>query len=350
VVDDRHMLRALDLARKHVHTHPNPRVGSVIVDAQGEVVGEGWHEGPGTSHAEVMALQEAGSRAQGSTVYVSLEPCSHHGRTPPCVDALIEAGVTSVIIGAIDPDPNVSGAGAARLEEAGIEVITGVLEGPSREVDLAYFQHRETGMPRVTLKWAMTLDGSVAAVDGSSQWITSDDARRHAHEVRAGVDAVVIGAGTMRSDDPGLDVRIDGYRGDQPRPVVVAGRNQLPAEARIWERDPLVVSTSALSLPAGELLEVPGDDLPDPIQTCKALADLGLLDLLLEGGPTLAGAWWRGGVVTSGLVYVGAKIAGGSGQSPLSGIFSTIADAEEVEFGPVRNVGTDVLIEFHKRS
>ena len=343
------MHRAIDLAGKKVHTHPNPRVGAVIVDALGAVVGEGWHEGPGTSHAEVMALEEAGSRARGSTVYVSLEPCSHHGRTPPCVDALIEVGVARVIVGAIDPDPKVSGRGVAGLQEAGIEVVTGVLEGPAREVDPGYFRHRETGMPQVTLKWAMTLDGSVAAEDGSSQWITSEDARNHAHEVRAGVDAVVIGAGTMRADDPGLDVRIDGYRGDQPRPVVVAGRNRLPAEARIWERDPVVVSTSALSLPAGELLEVPGHELPDPIETCRALAGMGLLDLLLEGGPTLAGAWWRAGVVTSGLVYVGARVAGGSGQSPLAGIFSTIGEADEVEFGPARNVGTDVLIEFRRR-
>lgn len=344
------MLRAIDLARKHVHTHPNPRVGSVVVDSHGTVVGEGWHEGPGTRHAEVMALEEAGSRAQGSTVYVSLEPCSHHGRTPPCVDALIEAGVFRVVVGAIDPDPNVAGGGVARLDEAGIEVVTGVLEGPAREVDPAYFQHRETGMPRVTLKWAMTLDGSVAAVDGSSQWITSEDARRHAHEVRAGVDAVIIGAGTMRMDDPGLDVRIEGYQGDQPRPVVVAGRNPLPAEARIWERDPLVVATSVLSIPAGELLEVPGDELPDPSETCRALAGIGLLDLLLEGGPTLAGAWWRAGVVSAGLVYVGARVAGGSGRSPLAGIFSTIGDVDEVEFGPVRNVGIDVLIEFQRRN
>ena len=344
------MIRAIDLARKHVHTHPNPRVGSVVVDSHGAVVGEGWHEGPGTSHAEVMALDEAGPRAQGSTVYVSLEPCSHHGRTPPCVDALIEAGVVRVIVGAIDPDPNVAGGGVARLKGAGIEVVTGVLEGPAREVDPAYFRHRETGMPRVTLKWAMTLDGSVAAVDGSSQWITSEDARRHAHEVRAGVDAVIIGAGTVRVDDPALDVRIEGYRGDQPRPVVVAGRKELPAGARIWKRDPLVVATSAISLPEGELLEVPGDEFPDPSETCRALAGIGLLDLLLEGGPTLAGAWWRAGVVSAGLVYVGASVAGGSGQSPLAGTFSTIGDADEVEFGPVRNVGIDVLIEFQRRN
>jgi diaminohydroxyphosphoribosylaminopyrimidine deaminase/5-amino-6-(5-phosphoribosylamino)uracil reductase len=130
----------------------------------------------------------------------------------------------------------------------------------------------------------------------------------------------------------------------------VAGISPLPAEARIWERDPLVVSTSALSLPAGELLQVGGGDIPDPTETCKALAKMGLLDLLLEGGPTLAGAWWRAGVVSAGLAYVGARIAGGAGQAPLAGTFNTFADADEVEFGPVRNVGTDVLIEFRKRS
>lgn len=343
------MHRAIELAQEWPYTHPNPRVGAVITDTAGEIVGEGWHRGPGTDHAEVVALEEAGDAARGSTVYVTLEPCSHHGRTPPCVDALNVAGVSTVVVGAMDPDSNVAGEGVRRLESAGIEVITGVAERAAREVDLAYFHHRETGMPLVTMKWAMTLDGSVAADDGTSRWITAESAREDAHELRASVDGVVVGAGTLRADDPRLDVRIDGFEGAQPRPVIVAGASDLPFQAEAWERDPVVVATRSLDTPSGEVLVVKEvDGLPDPGETCRGLADLGMLHLLLEGGPILAGAWWRAGVVSNGMVYIGAKVGGGTGRSPLAGLFATIEDASEVEFEAVRNVGDDVVIAFRK--
>ena len=345
------MRRAIDLAREWLHTHPNPRVGSVVTDSSGEVIGEGWHRGPGTDHAEVVALREAGDAARGGTAYVTLEPCSHHGLTPPCADALIGAGVSTVVIGAGDPDPRVSGQGARRLLEAGIEVIAGVLEEEARGVDPAYFHHRETGMPLVTLKWAMTIDGSVAASDGTSQWITGEAALADAHRTRSMVDCVVVGAGTVREDDPRLDVRIDGYQGPQPRPVIIAGRTPLPDAARIWERDPLIVSTTKRDIPAGQLIEVTGSDhVPDPIATCRALGGQGLLHVLVEGGPTLARAWWHAGVVSDGLVYIGSKIGGGTGRSPMAGLFSTMGEAVDVEFGTVRGVGSDVLITFMKKS
>lgn len=345
------MLRAIELAQEWPHTHPNPRVGSVIVDAAGEITGEGWHRGPGTDHAEIVALDDAGDSARGATIYVTLEPCVHHGRTPPCADALVASGVSTVVIGVSDPDPRVSGQGARKLRDAGIEVITGVLEEEARKVDPAYFHHRETGMPMVTVKWAMTLDGSVAASDGTSKWITGDSAREHAHALRSRVDGVVVGAGTLRSDDPGLDVRLDGYEGPQPRPVVLAGRTPLPDEARIWERDPIIVSAAQRNIPSGELLEVGGDEnRPDPAQTCRALAERGLIHLLLEGGPHVARAWWKAGVVSNGFVYIGSRVGGGTGRSPMAGVFSTIADAGEVEFEHVAGVGTDVVIEFERRS
>jgi diaminohydroxyphosphoribosylaminopyrimidine deaminase/5-amino-6-(5-phosphoribosylamino)uracil reductase len=349
VVDDRLMHRAVELALKWPYTHPNPRVGAVIADASGDVVGEGWHRGPGTDHAEVVALREAGEAARGSTAFVTLEPCSFHGRTPPCVDALIAAGVSIVVIGTIDPDSHVAGEGVRRMENAGIEVITGVAEQAARELDPAYFHHRETGMPLVTVKWAMTLDGSVAADDGTSQWITAEPAREDVHELRSSVDGVVVGAGTLRADDPRLDVRIDGFEGVQPRPVIVAGVGDLPVHAKVWELDPVVVATRDLNPPSGELLVV--DEVhgwPDPRETCRRLADLGMLHLLLEGGPTLAGAWWRAGVISNGMVYIGAKVGGGTGRSPLAGSFAAIEDASEVEFEVVRNVGDDVVIAFRK--
>ena len=345
------MRRAFDLALRWPHTHPNPRVGSVVVDTAGVVLGEGWHRGPGTPHAEVEALSNAGDAASGSTVYVTLEPCSHQGRTPPCADALINAGVARVIAATVDPDSSVSGKGIEKLRSAGIEVEVGVLEEEARQIDPAYFHHRELGMPLVTIKWAMTLDGSVAAADGTSQWITGEDARSDAHRLRSTVDAVVVGAGTIRDDDPLLDVRLDGFEGTQPRPVIIAGRTPLPDHARIWDRDPIVVSSSQRDLPSGDLLEVPGEEyLPDPVATCRALADIGLLHLLLEGGPTVARAWWDGGVVSNGLVYVGARLGGGTGRSPFGGAFPTITAATDVEFDGTRSVGEDVVISFEKKN
>ena len=350
MVDDRLMYRAIELAQNWLYTHPNPRVGAVITDGAGEVVGEGWHRGPGTDHAEVIALEEAGDAARGATVWVTLEPCSFHGRTPPCVDALIAAGVSTVVVGAVDPDANVAGEGIRLLESSGIEVITGIAERESRSVDPAYFHHRETGLPLVTVKWAMTVDGSISADDGTSQWITGEQARKDAHALRATVDGVVVGAGTMQADDPRLDVRLDGFSGVQPRPVVVAGETELPADAAIWERDPVIVSTRSRHIPSGELLVVPeSGSRPDPLATCHILADLGMLHLLLEGGPTLAAAWWQAGVISNGVVYVGAKVGGGTGRSPLAGAFVTIEDASEVEFETMRSVGDDVAITFKRR-
>lgn len=343
------MERAFELARKWPNSHPNPRVGAVVVSSTGAIAGEGWHEGPGTHHAEVMALNQAGDIARGATLYVSLEPCSHQGRTPPCTEALISAQVSTVVVGTIDPDPRVSGRGVKRLQEAGIEVITGVRESEARDVDRAYFHHRETGLAMVTAKWAMTLDGAIAAADDSSRWITGTPARAEVHHMRSRVDAVVIGAGTLRADDPRLDVRLEDYEGPQPRPVVIRGRQSLPEQARIWERDPVVVSTRPIEIPSGEALQVPGDDLPDPKATVKALGERGLIHLLLEGGPVISGAWWRAGVITNGYVFIGSRVGGGTGRSPMAGTFATIADAGDVEFRSVRSVGDDVVIAFEKR-
>lgn len=344
------MRRAIELALQWPHTHPNPRVGAVVVSTTGAIAGEGWHEGPGTDHAEVMALKQAGNIARGSTVYVTLEPCSHHGRTPPCTEALISAGVAAVVVGSIDPDDRVSGQGVRRLRDAGIDVTTGVCEAAARDVDAAYFHHRETGRAMVTAKWAMTLDGSTAAKDGTSKWITGTEARAGAHHLRSEVDGVVVGAGTLRADDPRLDVRLDEYEGPQPRPVVIAGRQDLPRTARMWERDPIVVSAREIEIVSGELLLVPGaDQLPDPVASVRALGEKGLLGLLLEGGPVVAGAWWKAGVVGNGYVYIGNKIGGGTGRPPLAGAFATITEAAEVEFHSVRAVGDDVVIAFQKR-
>lgn len=350
MVDDRLMYRAIDLAQLWPNTHPNPRVGAVIADVSGKVVGEGWHRGAGTDHAEVVALREAGDAALGATMYVSLEPCASQGRTPPCVDALLEAGISRVIVGTIDPDTRVNGEGIRQLEDAGVEVVTGVAESAARSIDPAYFHHRETGLPLVTVKWAMTLDGSVAAVDGTSQWITGVSAREDGHGQRSRVDGVVVGAGTLRVDDPRLDVRVEGFAGVQPRPVVVAGKTRLPEDAAIWDRDPVVVATHDLEVPSGELVLVSeSEGWPDPRESCRRLGEMGMLHLLVEGGPTLTTAWWHAGVVSRGVVYIGSKIGGGAGLSPLAGVFSTMGQAIDVEFEEIRSVGEDVVIVFRRK-
>jgi diaminohydroxyphosphoribosylaminopyrimidine deaminase/5-amino-6-(5-phosphoribosylamino)uracil reductase len=340
-----HMRRAIDLAAPE-RPHPNPRVGAVVVDATGVVVGEGAHVGVGRAHAEVVALQQAGEKARGSTLYVTLEPCTHYGATPPCVDAIISSGVAGVVVGAIDPDPRVSGQGVSRLEEAGMEVDIEVLAAEAEAVDPPYFHHRRTGLPLVTLKLAMTLDGSVAALDGTSQWITSEEARTDSHRLRSSVDAVVIGAGTLRADDPLLTARLDEPIVSQPVPVIVAGDEPLPRESRIWGRSPVVISSSLIEIPSGELVVVAGDRYPDPEESARALAERGLLDLLLEGGATLAGSWWRAGLVGRGVTYIAARMGGGEGLSPLGGDFPTMAQSRAVTIREVRTVGPDIRIEF----
>jgi diaminohydroxyphosphoribosylaminopyrimidine deaminase/5-amino-6-(5-phosphoribosylamino)uracil reductase len=340
------MRRAIELATQH-RTHPNPRVGAVIVDQAGNVVGEGAHEGVGQPHAEVVAIEQAGALAQGSTLYVTLEPCSHYGNTPPCVTAIVTAGVSRVVVGAIDPDERVSGKGVSWLTDARIDVVLEESAAEAESVDPAYFHHRRTGLPLVTWKTAMTLDGSVAALDGTSHWISSEESRLDAHQLRATMDAVVVGAGTLRADDPELTVRHLDVGEHQPRPVILAGAGPLPADARIWDRSPLVVASRDLEIPSGDLVVVTGvDDRPDPVEAAKAIADAGLLEVLLEGGPGVAGAWWRAGVISRGVLYLAGKIGGGAGIGPLAGPFSTIDEAREVNIRDVRNVGSDLRIEF----
>jgi len=316
----------------------------VVVDESGEVIGEGAHEGPGRPHAEAVALERAGN-ANGTTVYVSLEPCTHQGRTPPCVDRLIADRVGRVVVGTLDPDERVSGTGVEALRQAGIDVI--VLDDPeATEVDPAYFHHRRTGLALVTLKYAMTLDGAVAAMDRTSQWITSEEARADAHSLRAANDAVIVGTGTLVADDPRLDVRLPGYEGPQPRPVVVAGGTDLPLDRAIWEREPIVVSSIEIPIPSGDLLVVGGEDRPGPEAVCRALGEAGYLAVLLEGGPTLAGAWMRSGVVARGVVYIGGRVGGGTGRSPLGGRFGSIGDAVGVLITDIRRLGPDLRIDF----
>jgi diaminohydroxyphosphoribosylaminopyrimidine deaminase/5-amino-6-(5-phosphoribosylamino)uracil reductase len=332
IVDERWMTLSLELAAL-ARPHPNPRVGAVIVGTDGRVVGTGSHVGPGSPHAEALALMQAGSRAEGATLYVNLEPCSHYGRTPPCVEAIIAAGINTVVVATEDPDARVSGEGIKGLHEAGIDVIVGIEEEAALRLDRGYFRHRQVGLPWVTLKAAATLDGQVAAADGTSKWITPELARHDAHRLRAEADAVMVGAGTLRSDDPLLDVRLPGYEGPQPVPVVVGGEKPLPAESRVFAREPIV-----LRPPSGTTSVDLGEGL-------RSLAEKGLLEILVEGGPTLAASLLRGGLVNRLVLYLAPSLGGGVGLGMFNGLFRTLTERHAVRIENVDLVGGTIRIE-----
>ena len=344
---DELMRRAIGLTEA-TRPHPNPRVGAIVVNPAGEVVSERAHLEAGSQHAEAAALREAGSAAAGSTLVVTLEPCAHHGRTPPCTRAVIDAGVVRVVVGALDPDPRVAGRGIAELREAGIEVITGTEEAAVVANDPGYFHHRTTGRPLVTLKLATTLDGQAAASDRTSQWITGPEARNNAHHLRSDNDAVLVGIGTVIADDPRLDVRIDGYAGPQPRPIVVCGHRALPMEAAVAKRNPLVFTsheTVDTRNESADSVSMPGPDGVDLVGAVKHLGSEGALTLLIEGGPGIAGSALRVGIVDRIVLYYGAKLAAGTGLAAIAGTLETIGDSLNVSINDVTRLGPDIRVD-----
>ena len=327
------MRRAIEATRS-TYPHPNPRVGAVLTSRDGAVLSVAAHRTPGEPHAEVLALEAAVATTDnvpGSTLFVTLEPCNHHGRTPPCTDTIIDAGVARVVVGVTDPDERVSGSGIDRLRDADIEVTVGVLEHEVVSNDPAYFHHRRTGLPVVTLKLATTLDGQAGATDGTSKWITSREARQDAHRLRAENDVVIVGVGTVVADDPALDVRLEGFDGRQPRPVIISGMRTIPSDRQILERDPLIYR--------------PEDGtMVDPVAVIKDLGDRGVVAAMIEGGPGIASSFLRAGLVDEIVWYVGAKLAGGRGTPAITGMFETMADIRDLDITGVERVGPDVRI------
>lgn len=324
--DERHLRRALELARLGPVADTNPRVGAVVVDVAGVVVGEGHHLGAGTPHAEIEALSAAGSAARGATVYVSLEPCAHSGRTGPCVEALIRAGVARVVFAQTDPNPVAAG-GADELRSAGVLVSAGLLADEAEAINRTWTHRQRTGRPYVTWKFAGTLDGRAAARDGTSRWITSPEARADVHALRAACGAVIAGTGTVLADDPRLTARPPGGTRNQPLRVVL-GERPVPALARVLDDSAptLVLRTHDLS---GALARLAAD---------------GIHHALLEGGPTLAAAFLRAGLIDEVVAYLAPALLGAG--RPIIGDLGigTIADAVRLVPTEVSVLGTDVRI------
>ncbi len=366
-----YMRRALDLARMALGTtSPNPAVGAVVVK-DGHIVGEGYTQPPGSAHAEVVALGEAGSRAAGATLYVTLEPCSHFGRTPPCSQAVIQAGIAEVHMSILDPNPLVSGGGRRQLEDAGIRTYLGEGADEAREINEAFLKRVTTGMPFVTAKWAMSLDGKIATRSGDSKWITSAPARAYGHYLRAINDAVIVGIGTVLADDPELTVRLRTdlaaettparvwpRRGTQPLRVVLDSQGRIPLTAKVLNpaAGPVLVATTewmdvdrrrAIRSRGAELFVLPErDGVVDLHALLSALVERGVNGVLIEGGGKVLSSAVFGHLVDKVCAFIAPKIIGGDGApSPVRGSGAeTMAGVVDLERQCVHAIGDDVLI------
>ena len=352
------MRHALRLAERALgSTAPNPAVGCVIVK-NGRVAGRGWTQPGGRPHAETIALAQAGASAEGATVYVTLEPCSHHGQTPPCATALAEAKIARLVAAATDPDPRVSGSGFAHLEKHGVWVTRGFLEEDARRVNAGFFRKVVDGRPLVALKIAQSIDGSIADPNGNSRWITSAEARRHAHLLRTQYDAILVGIGTVLADDPLLNCRLPGLEQRSPLRVVLDSRLQLPAESRLArtaQRSPVIVFT---------LAQGGGDDLAAKsveIERCgesqngfpaittvlASLARRGVTRLLVEGGPRVHASFMRSGAVDLLHLFRAPMLMGAGGKAGIGPAWQAdLISAPRLHLVERIQLGADILETF----
>lgn len=336
---------------------PNPIVGAVVVADDQVIVGEGWHDGPGTAHGEAMALAVAGKRARGATLYCTLEPCDHHGRTPPCTQAIIDAGVARVVIASGDPNPIVDGRGAEHLRRAGIEVFEGVLKAEAARQNEAYMKHTTTGIPFVTLKLAATLDGRIAGADGSSTWITGEESRAQVHRMRGASDAILVGAGTAIADDPALTARDPEYRGAPPLRVVVDSTGRIPVSLRLFDGEaPTLVATTERS--SGEVRDAWNAAGADVVvcghdgrgvalaELLEALGKRDIQSLLVEGGSQVSGSFVGSGLVDKVVIFTAPKLLGGS-EAPMVGEtgITSLSEAINMVISDVARVGEDIRVE-----
>ncbi|AVB16660.1 bifunctional diaminohydroxyphosphoribosylaminopyrimidine deaminase/5-amino-6-(5-phosphoribosylamino)uracil reductase RibD [Pseudomonas amygdali pv. morsprunorum] len=358
-LDVHYMARALELARNGLYsTHPNPRVGCVIV-RDGQIVGEGWHVRAGEPHAEVHALRQAGELARGATAYVTLEPCSHQGRTPPCADALVNAGLARVVAAMQDPNPEVSGRGLLRLMNAGMGVQCGVLESEARALNKGFLKRMETGQPYIRVKMAMSLDGRTAMASGESQWITGPEARSAVQRLRAQSSVVLTGADTVLADKARLTVRPDelGLNAEltalaaarPPLRVLIDGRLRVPLDAPFFQAGSALVVTCAAASARGRYQEEGHEMLAladsaghvDLRKLMGELATRGVNEVLVEAGPRLAGAFARLGLVDEFQIFIAGKFLGSSARPLLDLPLAQMSEALELNIVQMRAVGND---------
>lgn len=357
--EERYMWSALDLARQGLgKTSPNPMVGAVLVKG-GEVLGTGFHEKAGGPHAEIVALQEAGEKARGATLYTNLEPCSHHGRTPPCVDAIIKAGIKKVVVAMVDPNPLVSGAGIRRLREAGIKVRVGVLEEKARRLNEVFLKYITTKTPFLIVKMAMTLDGKIAVKSGQSRWITGQKSRKFVHKLRSMSDGIVVGIDTILQDDPLLNVRLDNGNKASPARIIVDSKGRLPLESRVVKSSAeiktflvtteLASSAKLASLESAgvEVIVLPSKNGRVDLQAMmRVLGKKEISILLAEGGGTLNYSFLSENLIDKIYFFIAPKLVGGKdAPTPLEGEGAEdLIDAWIVEDIEMKQLDQDLLI------
>ncbi|MDG2525706.1 bifunctional diaminohydroxyphosphoribosylaminopyrimidine deaminase/5-amino-6-(5-phosphoribosylamino)uracil reductase RibD [Stenotrophomonas sp. HITSZ_GD] len=352
-LDHLHMAQALRLAERGAWTtRPNPMVGCVIAHGQ-EIVGEGWHQRAGGPHAEVFALRQAGARARGATAYVTLEPCAHHGRTPPCALALIEAGVARVVAAMADPFPQVNGGGFVLLREAGIDVRHGLMAAQARELNHGFLSRIERGRPWLRLKYGMSLDGRTAMADGESKWITGPAARADVQRWRARAGAILTGAGTVAADDPSLTVRLEGEAGEflPPLRVVLDAHLRTLGHAKVREGQAPTLYLHAEGVAPPTLADAEFAAVPahggrlDLEAVLSLLAARGINEVQVEAGAGLGGALWRAGRVDELLLYQAPQLLGDTARPLLAGLgIARMADAVHLDLCDVRQVGADLRL------
>ena len=358
--DERYLQQALKLARKaRGRTSPNPMVGALVVK-EDEIVGKGFHPAAGKPHAEIYALREAGDQARQATMYVTLEPCNHQGRTPPCTEAIITAGISRVVIGMEDPNPKVAGKGIARLQESGIDTISGILEDECHRLNEAYIKYISSNTPFVTLKIAASMDGRIATHAGHSHWITNEKSRRYVHRLRDETDAILIGIGTLLQDNPKLTTRLPQKKGRNPYRIIVDSRLRTPLHAKIFGEDAkekLILATSCkkhneLKLyqdRVHHLLQIPANELGqlDLKTLMNELARLEIMSVLIEGGSEISGSSVDAGIVDKICFFFAPLLIGGRGSTGMMGGqgINFIPEAQRVKDLKIKRFGTDICIE-----
>ena len=357
---EKYMRLALALARRGLGTvAPNPAVGCLLVK-DGQIVGRGWTQPGGRPHAETEALAMAGASARGAIAYVTLEPCSHHGQTPPCADALIKAGVARVVAAIDDKDPRVSGRGLARLREAGIEVVAGILKDEAAEINEGFFLSVTEKRPLFSAKSATSIDGRIAVSSGHSKWITGPEARHYGHMLRAQHDAILIGIGTLIADDPMLDCRTDGLQHRSPVPVILDSQLRTPITAKLVKQaqknglliicnEASVHSAKAEALQAAGVKLLAVADTRNLPEVAEALTKQGLTRVLIEGGGTVIGAFLKAGLCDRLHHFQAGKLLGGDGIAAIGPLgLAQVSEAPHLTLEQVRQVGADLLATYRK--